>query len=208
VLELSEDECGLDDLGGLPWAGGDALEGGPALAEQGESSFSLAAEAAEQAVSGFGVRVQALVSWRVLDGDVDADPGSLVAAVGQRGHSGRCGAVEERQGVGAGGGDVVDVARLGRGCPDREAAGEHDGLHVRAGAMLLAGVPGYESGVLHRTDNLHDLGLLSRASGSRWRFQHAFGNPCAVGAGGGTIHGRSDLVSDQSVRWACASSLR
>ena len=29
-----------------------ALEGGPALGEQGESSFSLAAEAAEQAVSG------------------------------------------------------------------------------------------------------------------------------------------------------------
>jgi hypothetical protein len=46
VLELGEDECGPDDLGGLPGAGGDALEGGPALAEQGESSFSLAAEAA------------------------------------------------------------------------------------------------------------------------------------------------------------------
>jgi hypothetical protein len=98
VLELGEDEGGADYLGGSSGAGGDALEGGPALGEQGESSFSLAAEAAQQAVAGFRVRVEPLVSGRVLDGDVDADSGALVAAVGQRRHSGRGGAVQGWQG--------------------------------------------------------------------------------------------------------------
>lgn len=53
MLELGEDECGPDYLGGSSWAGGDALEGGPALGEQGEPAFPLAAQAAQQAVAGF-----------------------------------------------------------------------------------------------------------------------------------------------------------
>jgi len=96
VLELGEDECGLDYFGGSPRAGGDVLEGGPALGEQGECSFSLAAEAAQKAVSGFGVRVGLLASRRVLDRDEDSDPGAFVAAVGQRGQSEGGGAVEGR----------------------------------------------------------------------------------------------------------------
>jgi hypothetical protein len=76
VLELGEDEGGADYPGGSSGAGGDALEGGPALGEQGESSFSLAAEAAEQAVSGFRVGVESLVPGRVLGGDADADSGA------------------------------------------------------------------------------------------------------------------------------------
>jgi len=61
MLELGEDEGGPDYLGDSPGAGGDVLEGGPALAEQGESSFSLAAQAAEQAISGFRAGVGPLV---------------------------------------------------------------------------------------------------------------------------------------------------
>ena len=75
MLELGEDEGGADYLGGSSRAGSDALEGGPALGERGESSFSLAAEAAEQAVSGFRAGVEPLVSRRVPDGDADADSG-------------------------------------------------------------------------------------------------------------------------------------
>src|ERR1700678_2198898 len=79
-----------------------------------------------------------------LTGDVDADSGSFVAAVGQRGHSGGGGPVQEKEGVLADGGDVVDVARFRRPGPGREAAGEHDGLDVRAGAVLAPGVPGVD----------------------------------------------------------------
>jgi hypothetical protein len=102
VLELGEDESGLDYLGGSPGAGGDALEDGPALGERGESSLSLAAQAAQQAVAGFRAGVEPLVPAGVLDRDADADSGSLVAAVGQRRHAEGGGAVEGRQGVGAG----------------------------------------------------------------------------------------------------------
>jgi len=47
------------------------------------------------------------------------------------------------------GGDVVDVAWLGRAGPDREAAGEHDGLDVPAGPVVLPGVPGVDLLALH-----------------------------------------------------------
>jgi hypothetical protein len=109
VLELGKDEGGLDYLGGSPGAGSDALEGGPSPAEQGESSFALAAEAAQEAVAGAVAGVEPLVSGRVLDGDVDADSGSFVASVGEGGHSGGGGAVEQGQCVRAGSGDVVNV---------------------------------------------------------------------------------------------------
>ena len=101
MLELGEDECGADYLGGSSGAGGDALEGGPALAEQGQSSFSLAAEAAEQAVACFRVGVEA-VAGQVLDGEVNAYSGSFIAAAGEGRHS-ECGdAVEGRDGAGGG----------------------------------------------------------------------------------------------------------
>jgi hypothetical protein len=87
VLELGEDEGGAGDLGDVPRAGGDVLEEGPALGEQGESSFSLEAQASEQGVPGAGADIEFLVSGGALDGHVDADSGALVAGVGQRGHS-------------------------------------------------------------------------------------------------------------------------
>ena len=124
MLELGEDEGGPDYHGDPPRAGGDALEGGPALGEQGESAFSLAAEAAQEAVAGAVIRVELLVSAGVLDGDVDAYSGAVAAAVGQGRHSGRDGAVEQGQGMSTGGRDVVDVARFRLRCPDPQAAGE------------------------------------------------------------------------------------
>jgi len=48
--------------------GGDVLEDGPALGEQGEPAFSLGAEVAQEAVAGAGVDVEFLVSGRLLSG--------------------------------------------------------------------------------------------------------------------------------------------
>ena len=93
------------------------LEEGPALGEQGEPAFCLETEAAQQGIPGLVVGCELLASAGVLDGDVDADSGALVAAVGQRRHSEGSGAVEGEQRVDAGGGDVVDVAGLGLGGP-------------------------------------------------------------------------------------------
>ena len=59
------------------------LEEGPALGEQGEPAFSLEAEAAQQGIPGLGAGCELLVSAGALDGDVDADSGALVAAVGR-----------------------------------------------------------------------------------------------------------------------------
>jgi hypothetical protein len=47
VPELGEDEGGAGYLGGAVGVGGDVLEGGPALGEQGEPAFSAAAQVAE-----------------------------------------------------------------------------------------------------------------------------------------------------------------
>jgi hypothetical protein len=57
VLELGEDEGGAGYLGGAVGVGGDVLEGGPALSEQGEPSFAPAAQATEQCVAGAGTDV-------------------------------------------------------------------------------------------------------------------------------------------------------
>jgi hypothetical protein len=56
--------------------------------------------------------------------------------------------------VNAGGGDVVDVAGLGLGGPEREAAGADDGLDVAAGPVVLAGVPRVDGLALHAGDLL------------------------------------------------------
>jgi hypothetical protein len=144
VLELGEDEGGAGDLGDVPRAGGDVLEEGPALGEQGEPSFSLEAQASEQGVRGAGVDVGLLVSGGALDGDVDADSGALVAGVGQRGHSEGRRAVQGGQGVGACGGDVVDVAGLGRAGPDGEAAGSMTAWTFPPGRWCL---PEYQASI-------------------------------------------------------------
>jgi hypothetical protein len=52
VLELGEDEGGAGYLDDATGAGGDVLQDGPALGEQGEPALSLAAQAAQQCIPG------------------------------------------------------------------------------------------------------------------------------------------------------------
>ena len=113
MLVLGEDEGGAGYLGGPVGVGGDVLEGCPPLGEQGESSLSAAAQAAQQRIPGAGAGVEFLVAGGLFHGDEDADSGALVGAVGQGRHSEGGGAVEGGQGVEAGGGDVVDRSGLG-----------------------------------------------------------------------------------------------
>jgi hypothetical protein len=68
VLELGEDEGGTGYPGGAAGVGGDVLEGGPALGEQGEPAFTAAAQVAEQGVPGAGVNVELPVPGGVLTG--------------------------------------------------------------------------------------------------------------------------------------------
>ena len=73
-----------------------------------------------QGVAGAGIDVEVPPVGGLLDRDVDADAGAVVAGVGQGGQAGGGGAVEGGQGVDAGGGDVVHRAGLGVGDPQRE----------------------------------------------------------------------------------------
>jgi hypothetical protein len=93
VLELREDKGGAGYLGDSAGAGGDVLEDGPALREQGEPAFSAAAQVALERVPGAGSEVEFLVSGGVFHGDKDSDSGGFVAAVGQGRHAERGGPV-------------------------------------------------------------------------------------------------------------------
>jgi hypothetical protein len=57
VLEVGEDEGGAGDIADLAEAGGDVLEGGPALGEQGEPAFAQAAQGALEGVAGPGIDI-------------------------------------------------------------------------------------------------------------------------------------------------------
>src|SRR6266536_942047 len=102
---MSEDECGAGDVADFAGAGGDVLEGAPALVEQGEPAFAQAAQGSLEGVAGAGIDIQFPPVGGLFDGHVDADSGAVVAGVGQGGQSGGGGAVEGGQGMGAGGGD-------------------------------------------------------------------------------------------------------
>jgi hypothetical protein len=52
VLEAGEDEGGAGDAADFAGAGGDVLEGAPALVEQGEPAFALAAQGPVDGVAG------------------------------------------------------------------------------------------------------------------------------------------------------------
>ena len=62
------------------------LEGAPAPGEQGEPAFAQAAEGPEQRVTGAGIDIEVPAVGGMLDRDVNADPGAVVAGVGQGGH--------------------------------------------------------------------------------------------------------------------------
>src|SRR6266496_1286805 len=121
---MGEYECGFDDGADLAWAGGDVTECAPAADEECEGAFAQAAQSAEEGVVGAVVEVEFLVAGGLFDRCVHADPGSLVAAVGQGGQVKVGGSpVQGAQDVGAGGGDVVGGAGFDLGDPQREAVG-------------------------------------------------------------------------------------
>ena len=82
MLVLGEDEGGAGYLGDAAGAGGDVLEGCPALGEQGEPAFPLTAQFAQQRVAGAGKVAGRRVFLGVLRGDEDADAGAVVARRG------------------------------------------------------------------------------------------------------------------------------
>lgn len=59
MFEVSENECGFDDVADSAGAGGDVLEGAAALGEQGEAVFPHAVQGAQECVSGAGGRLSA-----------------------------------------------------------------------------------------------------------------------------------------------------
>src|SRR3974390_139742 len=104
---MGEDEGGAGDVADFAGAGGDVLEGAPALVEQGEPAFAQAARRALEGVTGAGVDIQFAPIGGLFDGHQDADSGAVVAGVCEGGQSSGGGAVEGGQGMGAGGGQVV-----------------------------------------------------------------------------------------------------
>ena len=71
---MGEDEGGAGDVADLAGAGGDVLEGAPALAEQGEPAFAQAAQRPLDGVAGAGIDIQFPAVCGLFDGDVDAFP--------------------------------------------------------------------------------------------------------------------------------------
>jgi len=66
-----------------------------------------------QGVAGAGVDVEVAAAGRLFHWDVNADADAVVCGVGEGWQARRGGPVEDEQGVGAGGGKVVDRAGLG-----------------------------------------------------------------------------------------------
>lgn len=64
MFEVSEDECGFDDVADSPGAGGDALEGAAAFREKGGASFPRRCRARRSA---FRVRVPGAAAGRLSD---------------------------------------------------------------------------------------------------------------------------------------------
>lgn len=122
---------------------GGVLQRPPALCELGGGAFAAGANAAQELVVGAVVNVECLVrgSGAFLDRGEDADPGALVAGVGERGKPLSCGFVQGGQDVSAGGDDVMDPARLDVRDPQRGAGGGGEELDVPAELLVLAGVP-------------------------------------------------------------------
>jgi hypothetical protein len=151
---MGEDEGGAGDVADFAGAGGDVLEGAPALAEQGEPAFAQAAQRALDGVAGAGIDVKFAAGGWLFDGDEDADSGAVVAGVGEGGQSGGGCLVESGQGVDTGGGDVVHRAGLGAGDPQGEPARGEDGLDVATVGVGLAGVPQVDDLAFHANGRL------------------------------------------------------
>jgi hypothetical protein len=83
VLEMGEDEGGAGDVADLAGAGGDVLEGAPALGDQGKPSFAQAAQRALDGVAGAGIDIEVPPARGLFDRDMDADSGAVVTGVGR-----------------------------------------------------------------------------------------------------------------------------
>jgi hypothetical protein len=68
VLEVSQDERGPGDAADLAGAGGDVLEGAPAVGEQSEPAFAQAAQRALDGVAGASIDVEFLPAGGCLTG--------------------------------------------------------------------------------------------------------------------------------------------
>ncbi len=103
----------------------------------------MGANAAQELVVGAVVNVECLVrgSGAFLDRGEDADPGALVAGVGERGKPLSGGFVQGGQGMPAGGDEVVDHAGLDISDPQRGAGRGGEELDVPPELLVLAGVP-------------------------------------------------------------------
>ena len=80
---MDKDERGAGDVADLAGAGGDVLEGAPALGDQGESAFAEAAQGPEHGVAGAGADIEVPPVGGLLDRDVNADARAVVAGVGE-----------------------------------------------------------------------------------------------------------------------------
>ena len=150
MFEVGEDECGAGDVADFAGAGGDVLEGAPALVEQGEPAFSPRQRRDRWRALRERVSIsRSRPSGGCLTGMWMPIPVPSSPGVGQGGQSGGGGAVEGGQGVDAGGGQIMHRAGLGIGDPQREPARGQDGLDAAAVAVGLAGVPQVDDLAFH-----------------------------------------------------------
>lgn len=103
---MEECEGAGGDVGDPGGVEGDVLEGSPGLFEQGVAAFGGHPHAGDEVVAGDRVGIEDVPDG-VPGRDEDPDPGAGVALVGQRLQPPYCGGVERREGVEAGGGDVM-----------------------------------------------------------------------------------------------------
>jgi hypothetical protein len=135
---MGEDKRGAGDVANSARAGGDVVEDPPSASEQGESSFPQAAHGALDRVAGAGIDIQFPAASGLPDGDQDADARAYKTGVGQGRQACGGGLVERRQGVRAGGCDLVHRAGLYLGNPQREPVRGGCRLEVAAVGMRLA----------------------------------------------------------------------
>ncbi|MDP9867034.1 hypothetical protein J2S55_006300 [Streptosporangium brasiliense] len=138
---MGEDKHGFDDVADFAGAGSDALEGAPALGEQGETSFSQTAQGAQECVTGAGGDVEGLAVSRLFDRGENTDADAVVAGIGQCGEPVGGGSVQRSQDVFAGCDQVVDRPGFDVGYPERQAVRYRQRLDVAAVVAGLSGVP-------------------------------------------------------------------
>ena len=120
---MGENEGGAGDVTDFRWACGDVLKGPPAAGEQGEPAFAEASHRPLDGVAGAGIDIEFPAICGLLDWDVQADAGAVVAGISEGWQAIRGSTVKPGQGVPAGSGDVVHRAGPGIRYPQREPPG-------------------------------------------------------------------------------------